>query len=75
MTVRQREAERNNDYFLAHSDELFKQYPDKWILVHSGGVVEAFDDFLGLYNRRKQLDRVTSAGSMHYIRRPGVWLL
>lgn len=70
-----KEARRNDDFFVAHSAELFEQHPDQWILIHSGGVVETFDEFLQLHNRRRELDPAVAAGSMHYIRRPGVWLL
>ena len=57
-------TERNDEYFRAHETELFDQYPDKALLIHSGGIVEAFDDIAELSRRRDELGQDAADGAI-----------
>ena len=69
------EAQRNRDFFRAHSEELLERYPDHWLLIHSGGEVAPFDDLVELMTLRDTFDEVTRRGSIIERRRTGVWVL
>ena len=40
--------QRDTDYFLAHHDELLREYPDHWVAIYEGRVIVAaeFDALL-----------------------------
>lgn len=75
VDARIREADRNRDYFMAHADELFDQYPEHWLLIYSGGEVEPFDDLAQLIEARRLLDDSTRGGAIIERRRTGAWIL
>ena len=75
IEARMREARRNHDYFNEHADDLFAQYPDHWLLIHSGGQVEAFDDLVALIDLRSTFDDVKRGGAIIERRRTGAWIL
>lgn len=68
-------AECNEAYFRAHQWELFDRYPDKILLIHSGGTVEAFDDICTLSRRREELDQDAADGAIRRRQGKGVWIL
>ena len=55
--------QRNWSYFVEHQQELFEQYQDTIVLIHSGGRVAASDDILALISVRNSLDEVEAAGA------------
>ena len=67
--------ERNEVYFQAHQWELFERYPDKLLLIHSGGVVETFDEICELTRRREELDQDAADGAIRRRQRKGIWVL
>ena len=74
-SARMREARRNHDYFNEHAKELFERYPDRWLLIHSGGEVSAFNDLTALIRERNALDDVKRGGAIIERRRAGAWIL
>lgn len=64
------EGERNTQYLVEHEREFYELYADKWVLVHSGGEVEAFDDLRVLERRRRELPPVSRAASTDWVARP-----
>ena len=73
--ARMQEARRNHDYFNEHAKELFEQYPNSWLLIHSGGEVSPFDDLVKLMDKRNTFDAIKRGGSIIERRRAGAWIL
>lgn len=69
------EHRRNFDYFVEHGTALFVQHPDEWLLIHSGGQVEAFDNLGKLFERRSKLAGVQRKAAMIERRKTAAWLL
>lgn len=69
------EHRRNFDFFVEHGTALFAQHPDEWLLIHSGGQVEAFDDLGVLFDRRSELAGVQRKAAMIERRKAAAWLL
>ena len=69
------EHQRNFDYFAEHGTTLFALHPDEWLLIHSGGQVEAFDDLGALFERRSELAGVQRKAAMIERRKAAAWLL
>lgn len=63
------EHRRNFDYFAEHAASLFAEHPDEWLLIHSGGEVETFDNLGKLFERRSKLARVQRKAAMIEIER------
>jgi hypothetical protein len=67
---------RNDRYYLEHQQELWAEHGTKHLLIHSDGIVEAFEDFSDLLARLDELPKRARDGS---IRRggqcEGVWIL
>ena len=68
-------AERNRKFFRAHQWELFECYPGKILLIHSGGIVEAFDDIYQLADRYHALDRIARDGAISRQQGKGILVL
>ena len=68
-------AERNDEYFRAHQWELFDLFRDKIVLVHSGGIVETFDDTYEMARRFRDLDQDVAEGAITRRFREGIWIL
>lgn len=64
------EGERNTQYLIDHEQEFYELYSDKWLLIHSGGEVEAFDDLRVLEQRRRELPPISNAASDTWVARP-----
>lgn len=64
------EGERNTKYLIEHEQEFYELYPEKWVLIHSGGTVEAFDDLRVLERRRRELPPISNAASTDWVARP-----
>ena len=64
------EGERNTRYLIEHEQEFYELYAEKWVLVHSGGEVEAFDDLRVLERRRRELTPISNAASDTWVARP-----
>ena len=64
------EGERNTRYLIEHEQEFYERYPEKWVLIHSGGQVEAFDDLRVLEQRRRELPPISNAASDTWVARP-----
>ncbi len=64
------EGERNTQYLVEHEQEFYELYSDKWVLIHSGGEVEAFDDLRELEQRRRELSTISNAASTDWVARP-----
>ena len=64
--------QRNWSYFVEHQQELFEQYQDTKILIHSSGCVVASDDIQELIEARNSLDAVEAAGAFKFSWRQGV---
>ena len=69
------EHERNLDHFLQSAETLFDEHPDQWLLIHSGGQVETFDDLVAMFDRLNTFDKVTRGAALHQRRRTGLWIL
>lgn len=69
------EHRRNFDYFTEHSAALFAEHPDEWLLIHSGGAVETFDNLGKLFERRSQLASVQRKAAMIERRKVAAWIL
>ncbi|MDE2744362.1 MAG: hypothetical protein OXI41_00060 [Chloroflexota bacterium] len=50
------ESDRNDEFFRAHEEELFAQHPDKILIIHSGGIVETFENATESSKRYHELD-------------------
>lgn len=44
-----KEFDGGRDYYLAHSKEIQKQYPNKWIVLSSEGIIETGDSTISGY--------------------------
>ena len=64
------EGDRNTRYLVEHEQEFYELYPEKWVLIHSGGTVEAFDDLRVLEQRRRELPPISNAASDTWVARP-----
>ena len=64
--------QRNWSYFVEHQQELFEQYQDTIVLIHSGGRVAASDDIQELIAARNSLDEVEAAGAFKFSWRKGI---
>ena len=69
--------ERNHQFFLANSSELFDQYPNHWLLLYGDQTVEAFEDTLDCIDHRDALDRDASWRTVWIgtTDRQGIWIL
>lgn len=56
--------ERNRKFLERHEQELFECFADKTLLIHSGNVVEVFDDYDQAANRLCELDPVAGDSAM-----------
>ena len=68
-------AERNDEYFRAHQWELFERYPDRMLLIHSGGIVEPFDDMHEIARRYRELDQPIRDGAITRRQYKGILIL
>lgn len=69
------EAERNDEYFRAHQWDLFERYPDQILLIHSGGVVEPFDDIHKMADRWRELDEPIRDAAITRQQQQGILIL
>lgn len=58
------ESARNDEFFRAHEEELFNQHPGKILIIHSGGVVEVFDNAEESSQRYHGLNQSTRDGAI-----------
>ncbi len=70
-----RMSRRNEDFYAAHEQELWKAHVGKWLLIHDGATVEAFDEFTGLAARLDELDSITRASAFHMRQTDKIWIL
>ena len=56
--------QRNKKFLEQHEQELFECFADKTLLIHSGNVVEVFDDYDQAANRKCELDQEASDSAM-----------
>ncbi len=68
-------AERNDEYFRVHQWELFERYPDQILLIHSGGVVEPFDDIHKMADRWRELDEPIRDAAITRQQQQGILIL
>ena len=54
---RDRESQRNSDFWNQHYLELSKQYRGKWLLIYDGCTVRAFDGLQDMWDAQELLTR------------------
>lgn len=57
------ESRRNDEFFAAHCNELWETHRGQWVLIHDGSCVEAFDDYMAMFKRLRQLEPVAQAAA------------
>ncbi len=69
------EAQRNDAYFATHCNELWETHRGKWMLIHGGGCVESFDDYMEMFRRLRELDPIAEAAARMETEAETPWIL